>query len=51
MLVDKLRMSIASKQEAEVVEPGDDALQFDAIDQKDGQRRFGLPDVIKKGVL
>ncbi len=38
MLVDKLRMTIAPEQETEIVEPGDDALQFDAIDQEDGQR-------------
>ena len=51
MLVDKLRMSIAPEQKAEVVEPGDDALQFDSVDQEDRERRLGFSDVIEEGVL
>jgi hypothetical protein len=44
-------MSIATQQQAEIIEPGDDALQLDAIDKKDRQRRFGLTNVIEEGVL
>jgi hypothetical protein len=44
-------MSIAPKQQAEIVEPGDDTLQLDAVHQKDRQRRLGFPYVIEEGVL
>src|SRR5215211_1138323 len=51
MLVDKLRVSIAPEQKAEVVEPGDDALQFDSVDQEDRERCFCFSDVVQEGVL
>ena len=51
MLVDKLRMTVAPKQQAEIVEPGDNPLQLDSIDQKDRQWRLGFANVIKEGVL
>jgi hypothetical protein len=44
-------VSIAPKQQAEIVEPGDDALKLHAIDQKDRERRLGLANVIEKSVL
>eukprot|EP01012_Entosiphon_sulcatum_P012985 TRINITY_DN18264_c0_g1_i1.p2 TRINITY_DN18264_c0_g1~~TRINITY_DN18264_c0_g1_i1.p2 ORF type:complete len:107 (-),score=14.74 TRINITY_DN18264_c0_g1_i1:85-405(-) len=51
VLVDELRMAVAAQQHAEIIEPGDDSLQLHAIDQKDGERRLVLADVIEKGVL
>jgi hypothetical protein len=51
MLVDQLRLAIAAQQHAEVVEPGDHALQLDAVDQEDRHRNLGLADVVQKGVL
>jgi hypothetical protein len=51
MLVDKLRVTVAPEQQAEIVEPGDNSLQLHSIDQKDRQWRFGFANVIKEGVL
>src|SRR5450432_4716424 len=48
VLVDKLRMTVAPKQQAEIVEPGDNALKLHSIDQKDRQWRFGFANVIKE---
>src|SRR5918999_3140168 len=39
MLIDELGMSVTAKENAEVVEPGDDPLQLDPVDEKNGQRR------------
>ena len=51
MLVDKLGVPIAPKKNAEIVEPGHDPLQLNAIDEKDRKRSLVFPNVIKKGVL
>ncbi len=51
MLVDQLRHAVAAQQNAEIVEPGDDALQLDAVDQKDRQRDFLFSDMIEESVL
>jgi hypothetical protein len=51
MLVDELRMTVAPKQQTEIVEPGHDALELHSVDQKDRQWRFGFANVIKEGVL
>ena len=51
MFINKLRMPITAQQNAKIVEPGDDALQFYAIDQKYRQRRFGFAHMIEKGIL
>src|SRR3546814_313821 len=40
MLIDKLRLSIPPQQDRKIIEPGDDALQFHALDQEHGNRRF-----------
>ena len=42
---------VATKQDTEIVKPGNNALKFDPIDQEDGQRRARLPDSIQKRVL
>src|SRR5215469_1010137 len=51
VLVDKLRMRVAPQQHAEIVEPGDDALQLHAVDQKDRNRRLVLAHVVEEDVL
>jgi hypothetical protein len=51
MLVHKLRMSVTPKQDAKIIEPGDDALQLDAVDEKYGQGRLIFTNVIEKSVL
>lgn len=51
MLVDELGVTVPAQQQAEVVKPGDNALQLDAVDQKNRQRRLGFANVIEKCVL
>jgi hypothetical protein len=51
MLVYKLRVTIAAKKNAEIVKPGNDALELDPIDQKDGHWCFLLSDVVEKNIL
>ena len=51
VLVDELRMSVPAQQHAEIIEPGHDALQLHAVDEKDGQRRLVLANVVEKRVL
>ena len=49
MLVNQLNLAIATQKNAEIVEPGDNALQLHAIDEKDRERRLVLADVVEKG--
>ena len=51
MLVDKLRMPIAPKEDAKIVEPSHDPLQLNAVDEKDRKWSLVFPNVIEKGVL
>jgi hypothetical protein len=51
MLVDELGVSIPAQKDTEIVEPRDDALKLHAVDQKDRQGNFVLPDIIEKSVL
>jgi hypothetical protein len=51
VLVDKLGNAIATQQQTEIIKPGDDALQFHAVNKKDGDWSFRFPDVIEEGVL
>ena len=51
MLVDKLRMVIAFEQNTEIVEPGDNSLELDAVHEKDRDRHFSFADVIEEDVL
>jgi hypothetical protein len=44
-------MTVAPEQQAEIVKPSDNPLQFHPVDQKDRQRCFGFANVIKEGVL
>ncbi len=51
VLIDELGVAIASKQQTEVVEPGDDPLKLDAIDQEDRKRDLVFSYKIQKRVL
>src|SRR3954454_19471757 len=42
VLIDELRMPIATKQDGKIIEPGDNALELHAIDQKYGHGRLVL---------
>src|SRR5690242_13897817 len=44
-------MPVATQQHAEIIEPGDDALEFHAIHQEDSEWNFVFADVIEKSVL
>src|SRR5437763_129148 len=49
--VDELGMPVASQQHAEIIEPGNDALQLHPIHQEDRERGLVLSDVVEEGVL
>ena len=51
VLIDKLGMPVAAQQDAEIIEPGYDTLQLDAVDQEDRERNLVLTDKIEKSVL
>src|SRR5262249_44442429 len=51
MLVDQLRMRVTPQQHAEIIEPGDDALKLDAVDEEDRDRSLVLADVVQEDVL
>ncbi len=51
MFIDELRVPVPPQQDTEVVEPSDDALQLDTVDQKYCQRDFLFADMIEKRVL
>src|SRR5208337_2335952 len=51
MLVDELGVPVAPQQDREVVEPGDDALELDAVDQEDGHRGLVLAHMVQEHVL
>jgi hypothetical protein len=44
-------MTVATQQQAEIVEPGHNSLQLYPVDQKNRQWRFGFSNVIEEGVL
>src|SRR6516225_3273650 len=44
-------MPVATQQHAEIIEPRDDALEFHAIHQENGDWNFVFADVVEKGVL
>src|SRR5262245_5249076 len=51
VLVHQLRVSVATQEHAEIIEPRHDALQLNPIDQKDRQWGFVLSDMVQEGVL
>jgi hypothetical protein len=44
-------MTIPPEQQAEIVEPGDDSLQLDPVDQEDREWRLGFANMVEEGVL
>ena len=44
-------MPVAAQQYAEIVEPSDDTLQFDAVDQENREWNLVFTDKIEKSVL
>ena len=51
MLIDKLGMPVAAQKNTEIIKPGDDPLQFYAVDQEDCKRHLVFTDKIEKCVL
>jgi hypothetical protein len=51
MFIYQLRLAIAPQQDAEIVKPGNDTLQFDTVDQEDRHGNFGFPRVVQECVL
>src|SRR3546814_20819707 len=51
MLVNQLRLPVAAEQQREIVEPGDDALQLDALDQEHGHRGLALAKGVEENIL
>src|SRR6185312_3752304 len=51
MFVDELRMTVAAKQHAKVVEPSHHTLELHAVDQEYSQWDFVLPHKIEESVL
>ena len=44
-------MAIPAQQHREVVKPGDDALQLDAVDEENGDGSFGLAHMVQENIL
>ncbi|PAV93087.1 hypothetical protein WR25_25301 [Diploscapter pachys] len=51
VLVDQLRLAVAAEQHGEIVEPGNDTLEFDALHQEHGDRGLGAAQRIQEEVL
>jgi hypothetical protein len=43
MFVHKLGLTVTAQKNAEVIEPSDDTLQLDPVNQEDSDRDLGLP--------
>src|SRR6185312_4402096 len=51
VLVHELSVSVPAEQDGEIVEPRDDALQLDAVDQEHGHGGLVLPHMVQEDVL
>src|SRR5271163_915463 len=51
VFIDQLRVPVTAQQDAEIIKPGNETLQFYSVDEKNRDRRLGLSDVIEKRVL
>src|ERR1700723_3411879 len=51
VLIDQLRMSVAPEQNTEIIEPSHETLQFHPVNEKNRDRRLGLPYVIQERIL
>ncbi|MDR6265370.1 hypothetical protein GGE09_002378 [Roseobacter sp. N2S] len=44
-------MAVTTQQNAEIIEPGDHALQLDPVDQKNCDGNFGFANIVKERIL
>ena len=51
MFINQLGVSVATQEQWKIVKPGDNSLQFDAVDQKDSDGYFVFADIILKIAL
>src|SRR5437764_15388967 len=51
MLINELRSAFAPQQHRKGVEPGHDALKFDALQQEDRDRQLGAADAVEEMIL
>jgi hypothetical protein len=51
VLVDELNMPVSAQEDTEIVEPTDDTLKFDPINEEYGDWKLVLSNVIQKHVL
>lgn len=51
MLVHQLSVAVSAQEHGEVIEPRNDPLQFDAVNQENGYGVFLFPNVVEKNVL
>lgn len=51
MFINKLRLPVATQEDAKIIEPRDDTLQFYTVDKEDCHRNFCFTDLIEKCVL
>ena len=51
MFVDQLGHAVAAQQNAEIIEPGDDALELHAVHQEDGDGNLLLAHMVEERVL
>jgi hypothetical protein len=51
MLIHELRVSVTPQQDAEIVKPCDNPLQFYSVHEENRERCFVFSDVIEKGIL
>jgi hypothetical protein len=51
MLIDELGVTVAPKQHTKIIKPGNDALEFDPVHKKDGERHLVFTDKIEKCIL
>jgi hypothetical protein len=51
MFIDELGVAVTAKENAEAVEPRDDALELHAVDEKYGEGNFLLTDVVQERIL
>src|ERR1044072_9381044 len=51
VLVDQLRLAVAAQKHREIVEPGDDPLELDPLDEEHGDRGLAAPEAVQEHVL
>jgi hypothetical protein len=51
VFIDELGVPIPSEQKTKVIEPADEALQFDAVYEKYCHRGLGLPNMVQERIL